>query len=747
MKKSKYIGIVLSIVCVVGTLSSCFLYFPEVVDPDKLGIPIITVENCGFHNITIAWDEIYGAESGYDIFWGKQGPGSIPVGETEQCTIAYGTTHYNLTNLDYNEDYYIWVRAVNSKGFGQFGSTKAQTCNLASPVLSVSVAQEQLVVSWQSYADATDGYELYWTEKAIYAGDDPVSEGIGGAAISQGTPGAMIHHTIASLTGGTEYVVWVRAKALSDSSVYSAFAQMCIATIVESPVITVTNKTAQSLSLEWASVVGASSYVVVWSDNAVIPETLTGANSMTIPGGAGAVSTTLTGLSQHTVYYIWVQAKGSAIHEGLPNDSVYGTTSSLTLLATPQPVLQSSHLAVDGMANANIGWSAIANANTYEIYYMEKGLQTLQPDNPPPAAILSTESVSNTDPVETYLVGLEFSTTYYVWVRATSTVPDNHSDWGMTAIETRTLPAPVIRSVKGEIESGTGKPQLNLDWTRSTMGATTIEIYYSPTNLSDDDVVSTASKLVLSDITATEETVRALTASAGLLEVTEYFVWMREVRGTAVSPWAKSSALTCLRKPSGATSHVDSISFARNQSTADGFEFYLLPLDALDGTYSVYYQPSAQELAKYNTFRTGPSNVFTYSTPMRGSTWLLFCRAYKTVAGVTYFSEFNSRRIDIRLKLGLISIVPGVGELEVNWSSLSNATGGYELYYSSTYSGAYPEYETSGVTLITLSQQTGTISKTISGLTPGTSYTVWIRALATTYASNSEYIKKTGTPN
>ncbi len=143
------------------------------------------------------------------------------------------------------------------------------------------------------------------------------------------------------------------------------------------------------ITVKWNAVETANSYLVYYGTTNSIA-------SATEIEGITATSYTITGLSNGTTYYTWVKAQ---------NDKQTSIASNMKS-ATTTPSAPGG-ITVSASGNSiSVGWNAAQGATFYRVYYSKTNDYN---------TATRINNITNTSYI---LTGLEYSTTYYVWVAA-----------------------------------------------------------------------------------------------------------------------------------------------------------------------------------------------------------------------------------------------------------------------------------------------------------------------------------------
>jgi hypothetical protein len=168
----------------------------------------------------------------------------------------------------------------------------------APAALTVTPADAQLAVTWTA-VDGAIAYELWYGTT-----NDPTSAQQFGADVTAATA------TITGLTNGTIYYVWVKAKNGAGTSGFSAAASgtpVAAENAPNAPAAPTVTPADSQLTLSWTAVDGAIAYEL-WYGTANDP---TSAQQFSADVTSGTTAT-ITGLTNGTIYYVWVKAKNSA---------------------------------------------------------------------------------------------------------------------------------------------------------------------------------------------------------------------------------------------------------------------------------------------------------------------------------------------------------------------------------------------------------------------------------------------------
>jgi hypothetical protein len=282
-------------------------------------------------SLVVDWQALDMVES-YSVYCGtSQTPPSVPA----QTGIT-GTSAI-ITGLSNDTMYYVWVQALNERGASPLSSeASSMTLSLQAPAAPVlRPGNGNLTVTWTE-VDMTDSYNLYYSEEQTPPAS-PAQTGITGTRA-----------TIAGLTNGTTYYVWVQAVNSGGRSAVSSIAQREL--ILDAPAKPALSPGNGSITVSWDAVALADSYNLYYAGSGTWPET---PSISPISGTAY----TITGLTNGTTYYVWVQA----VNNG--GSSAVSSVSSAAPRTVPRPAT--------GTELLNGRWTAntISDSSSSDYYY------------------------------------------------------------------------------------------------------------------------------------------------------------------------------------------------------------------------------------------------------------------------------------------------------------------------------------------------------------------------------------------
>ena len=342
----------------------------------------------------------------------------------------------------------------------------------APSVPSISIDNRQITVTWAAVEGAT-AYEVW-----MGTTNNSASATKNGVDIT-----TSLSATISSLTNGTTYYFWIKAKNSYGTSGFSFV-------ISGKPIANATDPTLSAsngqLSVTWSAIAGADQYEVFCGTGINPPQSATKIVT--------ATSTTINGLVNGTTYNVWVRGKNST------------GTGAISISASAKPIGNKGTVTlVSGNGQLTANWSTVDGADQYEVYY-----STVSTIPASPAQTVTTTTATISDLIN--------GTTYYVWVRAKNA---NGTVNTSTVVSGKPLGTPETPTLNP------GYNQLLVTWT-AVAGADEYEVYYgigTPTTLT----------------ATTTETTATIT---GLTNGTTYYVRLRAINTNGVSDYGTTGTAT-----------------------------------------------------------------------------------------------------------------------------------------------------------------------------------------------------------
>ena len=253
------------------------------------------------NTITLAWTAPTEGAASYKLEYSLDGSTNWT-----QIGGAISGTSYTHSTLDSNTEYYYRVSAVNATGTGTSTSVQSYWTLLETPTNFgyTNRTDASVTLAWDSMDDAT-GYQVQYR--------------IGtGAWSSSNVSFSGATATISALTPNTAYDFQVQAINSPDDN-FSEWASLPLKTLLETPTgLQSTDKTDNTVTLEWNTVSGATNYQVQYRTGTEPWST----SQVTVVGTIATVSN----LTPNTSYEFQVRA----IETTDNNDSAWSSSLSVT---------------------------------------------------------------------------------------------------------------------------------------------------------------------------------------------------------------------------------------------------------------------------------------------------------------------------------------------------------------------------------------------------------------------------------
>jgi hypothetical protein len=420
---------------------------------------------------------------------------------------------------------------------------------------------------------------------------------------------------IQNLENNVVYFIWVRAVNNAGRSDYSPpeSGTPRLPTVVPSvpggPVIIAGSS---ELSVSWQAAELAESYEV-W-----LGTTNNSGQAQKQGGDIIGLSTAITGLTNGTIYYVWIRAK-----------NIIGV-SDFSPSASTKPIGNMGAVTVSaGNQQLSISWDAVAGADQYEIYYSTANTM-------PPSPV---QTVSTTTATISYIVN---GTTYYVWVR------------GINAHGAGGYSSPVIGTPIGNASAPTlipGNARIIVSW-NAIAGADQYEVFYG----TDVNPPPTAAQTV--NAPATTATITGLTNGAS------YNVWIRGKTATGTGAYSAPANAKPIGAMGTVTLNAEGQQLVVSWSTVAGAD-----------QYEVYYSTA-------NTMPPSPVQTVTTTTAIiggltNGTTYYVWVRGKNTHGESNVSAVASGRPLGMP---GAPVVSPSYKALSVTWTAVAGADE-YEIYY------------------------------------------------------------------
>ena len=347
------------------------------------------------------------------VCWGTSQNPTIANSKTSDGT---GTGNYisNISGLTVNTTYYIRAYATNSAGTGYGEQVTFTTLTTTTPTLSTNTVSSitQTTASCGGNIDSDNGASVTARGVCWGTGQNPTTSN---SKTSNGTGIGSFTSSITGLTANTTY--YVRAYATNSAGIsYGAqdfFTTLApsVPTLITSAVISI-SQTSASCGGNISSDNGASITVrgVCWGT----VQNPTILNSKTSNGsGTGSFTTSISGLTANTTYYVRAYATNSA-------GTAYGSLQTFKTLAVPPtiPIVSTSTISSITQTTASCGGSISSDGGAS---VTKKGVCWGVSQNPTTSNNLTSDGAGTGD-FSSSISGLTANTTYYVRAYATNSV-------------------------------------------------------------------------------------------------------------------------------------------------------------------------------------------------------------------------------------------------------------------------------------------------------------------------------------
>ncbi len=638
----------------------------------------------GVGSLDVSWTAVTGA-TGYKVQWKS---GSQNYDSSRQASVGAVTSH-TIPSLTAGTQYAVRVIATKTNADdGTPSSEKTGTPKVAAPGqvtgVSVSAGVGTLDVSWTAVSGAT-GYKVQWKSGAENYDSS-----------RQSSVGTVTSHTIPSLTAGTQYTVRVIAtKTNADDGPSSNDATGTPKAVTPGQVTGVSvSAGVGTLDVSWTAVTGATGYKVQWKSGA---QDYDGSRQGTV----GAVTShTIPSLTAGTQYTVRVIATKTNADDGTPSAEVTGTPKA----AAPAKVTGVSVAA--GVGTLDVSWTAVTGATGYKVQW-KSGAQNYDATNRQATVGAVT---SHTIP------SLTAGTQYTVRVIATKT----NADDGPASDDATGTPMTAAPGQVTGVSATQGVGSLDVSWTAVT-GATGYKVQWKSGSQNYD---ATNRQAVVGAVTS--HTIPSLTAG------TQYTVRVIATLSNA-NDGTPSAEVTGTPK-AAAPAQVTGVSVSAGVGTLD------VSWTAVTGAtgYKVQWKSGSQDYDSSRQSAVGAVTNHTIPSLTAGTQYTVRVIATKTNAddGTPSAEATGTPKAAAPAQVTGVTATPGVGTLDVSWTSVTGATG-YKVQWKS----GSQNYDSSRQTTV------GAVTKhTISSLTAGTQYTVRVIATKTNADDGQASSEVTGIP-
>jgi hypothetical protein len=337
----------------------------------------------------VSWEPVQAATA-YELWYGTS---EDPAGSQKTREDIQTGDEAVIRGLRNDTPYYVRVRAKNRSGPGGFSPGQWETPVAASalpaaPVITGIMAGDGVLsLSWDEVPSAA-AYEVWYGTSPDPAAAEKLQQ-------DNTEPRAVI----GGLKNGAPCYVRVRAKnhiGPGDFSREIAGMPREAREAPEAPRMAAIEPLDRALKISWCGTAGASSYLVYLGllDHRGVADRVGEVRNQT--------TMTLTGLSNHTTYFVWVKAKNKIGESDFCAESLRGTPSPLTTIPAA-PVILSVKPEKGGLS---VTWQETEGAALYRIW-MGTGPNSTHARKAAEVSGVSTVTLPGTR-----------GTRYYLWISA-----------------------------------------------------------------------------------------------------------------------------------------------------------------------------------------------------------------------------------------------------------------------------------------------------------------------------------------
>jgi hypothetical protein len=599
------------------------------------------------------------------------------------------STSYTVTGLTNGSPYQFRVKAVNSVGTSPVSNIASiNVIDVPSAPTSLSASlpvSTEILLNWSTPAN------INGSQISDYIVEYSTNNGSTFTAFNDGVS-TSTSATITGVSASSNYVVRVKARNLAGDSAYSSSV-----TVTSQPTALIASGTSSTaLSLSWtapANVYNSSilDYIVEYSSNNGVSYTVFN------DGVSSSLSANITGLSSGTTYLVRVKAKNAL------GVSEYSTAVSTSTWGAPSAPLNVT-LTVTGANQLTANWDLPTSLNGSNITDYEIDIDSGG------GFILENDGVST---VRSYVInGVTAGTFRTIRVRAVNSTGTSTNSLTATAGIYTAPGAPTGLALQTVAGSST---QINASWVApASTGGSAITDYiieYSSDGGANYTLVNDGVNTNLS------YTISGLTTN------TNYVVRVRAKNASGESSNSLTASITTLAVPAAPTALLlTAVGSTQVNAT------WTAPANnggAIITDYEINY--SSDGGANYITFNDGVSATLAASvTGLTGNTSYIFrVRAINSVGNSAYSSTTTITTGVVTpgapTNLTLVRVANSSTQLTASWTAPVNTGGGIDDYVI--------ERSTDGVTFTTVVDGVNAnTTYVIPGLTPGTNYTVRVRA-------------------
>ena len=578
------------------------------------------------------------------------------------------------------------VTATHAGGESAASTEASATPQLPAPGapadLSLTAGNARVTARWRAVSGAT-GYTLYYSQSTISS--------LTAAGVTQVANLTATSATATGLSNGTTYYFVVTATHAGGESAVSTEASATPQATPSAPTdLSLTAGNAQ-VQASWTAVSNAGRYTLYYS---TAPITNLTATEVTRVASLTATSHTMRALTNGVTYYFRITASNAG------GQSAASTEAS----AAPQaPSGAPSGFSLSaGDTQITAGWSTVAGASRYTLYYSQTPFSDLTA-----AGVTAVPNLTTTSHTVRELTN---ATTYYFRLTATNA-------GGQSAASSQASAAPQAPASGAPSGLGltAGNAQVEARWS-AVNNATGYTLYYSTTSLAGTTDFTDASSVTATATSAT---------ATGLTNGTRYYFAVTATRvggESAASSQASATPQGPPRAPTGLSLSAGNTQVSARWNSVGNAS-----------TYTLYYSESSIS----NLTAAGVTAVPNLAATSHTVTALNNGTTYYFKVTATHAGGQGAASAEASAMPQLppapdapahLSLTAGLGQVAARWSAVAGART-YTLYYSQA---PISRLTASGVTAVP--DLTGN-PHIVTGLSNGTRY--YFRVTATNAGGQS----------
>jgi len=648
-----------------------------------LSAPVLTSPTALTQNgFTANWGSVSGA-TGYQLDLATDAAFLNKVAGFDNAQTTQ--TSFAIAGLNPGILYYLRVRAYNATTTSSNSSTQQVTTLPEVP--GVLAASEVFALGFKANWSAVSSAGSYLLDVSTSSAFSSFVSGYNSKAI----PGGTTMERVKGLQPKTDYFYRVRSVKNSSVSGNSDFIKVTTAdtTLFTAEALQAGDTSSTAFLAKWTNPGAGYTVVLDVSTNSGFTTKVSGYNEKPV---TGLSETEVSGLSPVTIYYYRIKVTDDKSNSVYSNTITVKTRVAKPLVNAGSQVTESSFV---------LSWATVSGANGYAVLLSKNDLMVPQETGYPKLVLGSPQTIS----------GLAKATTYYAAVLAlNSDGTGDVSDVVMVTTQDVSVPVPVLNAPTGITQTG-----FTITW-----GAVSGATAYRFDVAKDKDFINTVTQWLNISVPSAGATITNLTPN------TAYYFRVKATAAGVEGDYAVSGEIKTLPQipsvpVSLAATAIGPATFTAGWQAVSGADSYLLDVSTESGFGSYLAGYDDREL-------TGTTEVLTGLQP---STSYYYRVKAKNSAGESSYS--TTQQATTTSGLAAVPVFTSTTDISVsgatlNWGASSGADS-YRLDVSSgssftTFLDGYENLQVSGT------------SKSISGLSSGTTYYARLRAV-TGYGSSS----------